>query len=73
MSTGYIASTVPAQIVRVSDTTLFDVAMRATGDALQWVAIAQLNGLTDPWVTGLAEILIPPVLPSGQPTGILGL
>ena len=70
---GYIAATVPAKIVRASGTTLFNVAMRETGDPLQWVAIAQLNGLVDPWITALEEILIPPVLPSGPQTGILGL
>jgi hypothetical protein len=70
---GYIASTVPAKIVRVSGLTLFELAMRETGDALQWVAIAQLNGVSDPWINAQQEILIPPVLPSGTQTGILGL
>jgi hypothetical protein len=70
---GYIAATVPAKIVRASGTTLFNIAMRETGDPLQWVAIAQLNGLIDPWITAMEEILIPPVLPSGPQTGILGL
>jgi hypothetical protein len=70
---GYIAATVPAKIVRASGTTLFNIAMMETGDPLQWVAIAQLNGLTDPWITAMEEILIPPVLPSGPQTGILGL
>jgi hypothetical protein len=73
MSAGYIASTVPARIVRESDTTLFHIAMRETGDALLWPSIAHLNGMIDPWVEGQQEILIPPVLPSGAPTGILGL
>jgi hypothetical protein len=70
---GYIAATVPAAVVRVSNTTLFQIAMMQTGDPLQWVAIAQLNGLVDPWITAMEEILIPPVLPSGPQTGILGL
>jgi hypothetical protein len=70
---GYIAATVPAKIVRASGTTLFNIAMMETGDPLQWVAIAQLNDLTDPWITAMEEILIPPVLPSGPQTGILGL
>jgi hypothetical protein len=69
---GYIAATVPAAVVRASNTTLFHVAMMQTGDPLQWVAIAQLNDLTDPWITAMEEILIPPVLPSGPQTGILG-
>jgi nucleoid-associated protein YgaU len=70
---GFIASTIPAQTVRVSGTTLFQVAQKYLGDPLQWVAIAELNNLTDPWITAEQEILIPPVIPSGPQTGILGL
>lgn len=73
MTQGYIAATIPAKKVRASGTTLYHIAMLETGDPLQWVAIAQLNGLTDPWITAEQEILIPPVLPSGTQTGILGL
>lgn len=70
---GFIAATIPAKIVRASGTTLFHIAMRETGDPLQWVAIAELNGLTDPWINAQEDILIPPVLPGGPQTGILGL
>jgi len=70
---GYIASTIPAQIIHVSGTTLFQVAMMQTGDPLQWVSIAELNGVIDPWIVAQQEILIPPVLPTGAQTGILGL
>lgn len=73
MAAGFIAATIPAKVDRVSDTNLFRIAMLETGDPLQWVAIAELNGLTDPWIVGMATILIPPVLPSGPQTGILGL
>jgi hypothetical protein len=73
MTVGFIGATIPAKVLRVSGTTLFHVAMMQTGDPLQWVAIAELNGLTDPWITGQQTILIPPVLPSGPQTGILGL
>ncbi|WP_439398726.1 hypothetical protein ACRQ5Q_15190 [Bradyrhizobium sp. PMVTL-01] len=69
---GYIASTIPARIVRVASTTLFQIAQQYCGDALQWPAIAKLNGLVDPWIVGEAEIRIPPVLPDGTQTGILG-
>lgn len=73
-NTGYIASTIPAKIVRTSGhDTLFHIAMVQTGDALQWVSVAQLNGLIDPWVQGQANILIPPVFPKGEQSGILGL
>lgn len=72
MSAGYIASTIPAKVLQVSGTTLFHVAMLQTGDALQWGAIAQLNGLVDPWIDAREEILIPPVFPSEPQTGIFG-
>jgi hypothetical protein len=73
MASGYIAATIPAKIVRAANTTLFQIAQREAGDALQWVAIAQLNGLIDPWIGVQQDILIPPVLPSGTQSGILGL
>lgn len=73
MTVGYIASTIPAKIFRASGTTLFHIAMLETGDPLQWVAIAQLNNLADPWINAQMNILIPPVFPSGSQTGILGL
>ena len=73
MTVGYIAKTIPAKIVSASGTTLFHVAMLETGDPLQWVAIAQMNNLIDPWINAQINILIPPVLPSGVQSGILGL
>ena len=73
MTVGYIASTIPAQIVRASGTTLFHIAMQQSGNPLQWVAIANLNNLIDPWINAQANILIPPVLPTDTQTGILGL
>lgn len=73
MSVGYIAATIPAKIIRATHSTLFQIAMVETGDPLQWVALAELNNVIDPWITGLTTVLIPPVLPSGQQSGILGL
>lgn len=70
---GYIGATIPAKIVRISGITLFEVAMLQTGDPLQWVALAELNNLIDPWIVAQANISIPPVLPTGPQTGILGL
>jgi hypothetical protein len=69
----YIASTVPARMVRYSNTTMFQIAELECGDAMQWVVLAELNGLVDPWIAGQIDILIPPVLPTGTLTGILGL
>lgn len=73
MATEYIAATIPAKIDRVSNTTLFHIAMLEFGDALQWVSVAQLNEMVDPWITPQTDVLIPPTLPTGTPTGILGL
>lgn len=73
MAIEYIASTTPAKVDRVSGTTLFHLAIQEAGDPLQWVAIANLNGMIDPWIDALTEVLIPPVFPSGPQTGILGL
>jgi hypothetical protein len=69
---GYIAATVPAQIVRVSHTTLFHIAMEQFNEPLQWVAIAQLNDTVDPWIFGREDVKIPPVLSTATPDGILG-
>jgi hypothetical protein len=71
---GYIAATIPAKVVRASHTTLFHIAMLETNDPLQWVTIAELNGVLDPWImSGQVNVLIPPVLPTGEQSGILGL
>jgi len=67
---GFIASTIPAKVVRDGGPTLFHVAMLQTGDPLQWPAIALLNDVLDPWAVPSAT-LIPPVLPGGVQTGIL--
>lgn len=68
----YVAAGVPAQIVRVSSTTLYQVAAEYLGDAMYWTRIALMNGLSDPWITGLVELRIP-VQSADWPTdGILG-
>lgn len=72
MTVGYIAATIPAKIVRASGTTLFHVAVAETGDPLQWVAIATLNKMLDPWINAQKDVLIPPVFPTSVQTGILG-
>jgi hypothetical protein len=69
-SVEFVAETVPAEIVNVSFTTLFDVAVAQFGDPLQWVPIASINALVDPWIAQ-AELKIPPILPTGTPSGVL--
>lgn len=56
--------------VFVSTGTLFTVAARELGDATQWWRIAAMNGLRDPWVSGVLELRIPdhePRLTGGLP------
>ncbi len=43
----------------VTGVTLFDVAAAYLGDATQWNRIAALNGISDPWLTGLTVLLLP--------------
>lgn len=70
---GFISSTLPAKIVRASNTTLFDIAAQEFGDATLWYVIARLNGLTDPWIEGLQEIKVPQDEGLVSNGGILGL
>jgi len=69
---GFIAAAAPTKIDRVSNTTLFHLAAKHFGNALLWTAIAEANDLIDPWIFGQAAIIIPNVVPTATPTGILG-
>lgn len=71
--TSFIARTVSATTVHVSNTTLFHLAATYLGDAMLWYIIASLNGLTDPWIDGLVELRIPPVNDLVSNGGILGV
>jgi hypothetical protein len=52
------------QLVFVADTTLFHVAAAQLGDATQWFRIAALNGINDPMLRGVVQLLLPPYDPS---------
>lgn len=81
----YIASTIPAQVIRTSGTTMFHIAEIYMGDAMRWVEIAKINAQNDsfpgrsaadrldPWIYGFREILFPPVPSTAPLDGILGL
>ena len=45
--------------VTVAGSNLYRVAANELGDALQWWRIAELNGLSDPQLSGLNTLLIP--------------
>lgn len=55
----FIPASFPAKEIRVSNTNLFRLAATELGDATQWYRIAQLNGLSDPWVSDVTTLLIP--------------
>ncbi len=45
--------------VTVAGGDLFRIAAEQLGDATQWIRIAQLNGLSDPMLTGVTTLRIP--------------
>ncbi len=47
------------QAIQVAGGNLYRIAMVYLGDATQWVRIAQLNGLTDPMLSGTMSLRIP--------------
>jgi hypothetical protein len=67
---------VSAKTITVAGGNLFAIAAQQLGDATQWNRIAQLNGLWDPFFTGVATLQIPPPAQGAQAAGtdgILGL
>jgi nucleoid-associated protein YgaU len=45
--------------IEVAGGNLFRIAAQYLGDANQWIRIAQLNGLNDPWLQGAMTLLLP--------------
>jgi nucleoid-associated protein YgaU len=43
---------------------LYHIAAQYLGDATQWVVLAQLNGITDPFLIGVNTLTIPDPDPS---------
>lgn len=43
---------------------LFRIAATELGDATQWIRIAQLNGLSDPVLSGIVALQIPDIDPN---------
>lgn len=59
------------QTITVIGGNLFQIAAQYLGDASQATRIAQLNGLSDFWLTGQTTLILPNIDPSatgGVPT-----
>jgi hypothetical protein len=52
------------QVVAVAGGNLFVLAARYLNDATQWIRIAQANQLSDPQLSGVCALVIPPVNPA---------
>jgi hypothetical protein len=50
------------RIVTVSGTDLYSVAVDQYSDAMGWAALAQANSLTDPSITGVTTLIVPPLV-----------
>jgi nucleoid-associated protein YgaU len=53
-----------SQQITVAGGNLFQIAAQYLNDATQWLRIAQMNGLTDPILTGVVTLQIPDVNPN---------
>ncbi|MDD2878007.1 MAG: hypothetical protein PHT60_13590 [Acidiphilium sp.] len=51
-------------VVTVVGGNLFAIAAQYLGDATQWVRIAQANDLSDPVLSGVVRLVLPPVDPA---------
>ena len=47
------------QTITVAGGNLFRIAAETLNDATQWIRIAQLNGMSDPWLAGPVTLRIP--------------
>ena len=72
MAQTQLPAALSAQLVWVSNTTLFALASQFYGDAMQWVVLARANGLIDPQVAGSVQLVVPRNANS-LTGGILGL
>ena len=48
-------------VLIVAGGNLFQIAANQLGDATQWLRIAQLNNISDPVLSGLVTLQIPPL------------
>ena len=59
--------------ITVSGANLFQLAAEIYGDHTLWSLIARANGHLDPFIVGVAELVIPDKPAKGRPsTGVVG-
>ena len=51
------------RMITVAGGNLFQLAAQYLNDATQWIRIAQQNGLSDPMLNGVTNLLIPDLDP----------
>jgi hypothetical protein len=72
MAVGILARA-PVRTIRTIGGNVFRIALDELGDAEQFDRILTLNNLTDPWLNGYIELLIPPPLPNPANGGALAV
>jgi len=55
------------QTITLTGGNLFQVANRLLGDATQWTRIAVLNGIDDPWLSGITTLTVPDMSTGSAP------
>ena len=60
------------RVVTVAGGNLFALAAQYLGDATQWNRIAILNGISDPFITGIVTLKLPSFNANAGNGGILG-
>lgn len=68
MNSNLVSINTPQKQVVTAGGNLFQMAQNQYGDATAWTALAQANGITDPFIAGSATIAVPP-----QPRGTGGI
>ncbi len=66
-----LQTTQPVKTVTVVSGNLFDIAARYLGDARQWNRVARLNGMADPFFSGIYVLRLPAVDKNASTDGIL--
>lgn len=56
--------------ITVAGGNLFSIAAAQFGDATQWIRIAQLNGISDPMLSGVVTLNLPPPNPNYAGGGV---